>query len=58
MKKILFFTFYLINCGYASFLRKKSEIKCYNDTICRESINCQDGVIICECNKLGYCVFN
>ena len=57
MKKFFFFTLYIIIIGYASFLRKESKIKCHDDTICCESINYQDGVIICECNKLGYCVF-
>ena len=60
MKKFLFFFLYLINFGYASFLREESnhKIKCHNDTICRKSINCQDGVTICKCNKLDYCVFD
>ena len=60
MKKFLFFVLYLINFGSASFLREESspKIKCHNDTICRKSINCQDGVTICKCNKLGYCVFD
>lgn len=58
MKKILFFILYLIDIGSSSFLRKESKIKCHNDTICRKNINCQDGVAICECNKLGYCVFD
>lgn len=58
MKKIFFFTLYLINIGTSSFLRNESKIKCRNDTICRKSINCQDGVTICKCNKLGYCVFD
>ena len=60
MKKFLFFALYLINFGSSSIFRNEfsSKIKCHNDTICRQNINCQDGVTICKCNKLDYCVFD
>lgn len=39
-------------------LRKESrKIPCRDDMTCRNTTDCQDGVLMCVCEKDGFCHF-
>jgi len=51
----------IINClGFvmSGNLRKVyGKIPCHNDFTCRNTTDCQDGVLMCVCEKDGFCHF-
>lgn len=55
---IIFLILNIINLTYGKYIRTpKNIVHCENDMICRESINCQDGVEVCICGKDKICLF-
>ena len=55
---IIFLILNIININNGKYIRTpKNIIQCDNDIVCRESINCQDGVELCICGKDKICLF-
>ena len=55
---IIFLILNIINIINGKYIRTpKNVVHCDNDIVCRESINCQDGVEVCICGKNNICFF-